>query len=193
MTKRTERIADELRRALRGPKLVWFTTRFERMREHGYIRSVGDGLFLLEVVDGTMRFDGFVVYRVQDVREFAVDEPARARFVEAALAAFGESRSVRPAVRLRDLRSVLSSLARLDVLVAFHRQRVDPDTCSIGKILSVGEHHVEVLEIDPDAQWEEETSRFRLNQLTRLDFGGGYERALELVGGPPPASSPPAR
>ena len=44
---------------------------------------------------------------------------------------------------------------------------------------------VRFLEIDPDAMWAQKPTTIRLSDITRVDFGGGYEEALRLVGGEP--------
>jgi len=66
-----------------------------------------------------------------------------------------------------------------------HREQVSPDTCIIGRTTSDNNVHFEFLEIDPDGKWESEPSYYRLNQITRVDLPGPYEKALLLVGGEP--------
>jgi hypothetical protein len=66
-----------------------------------------------------------------------------------------------------------------------HRERVTPDTCIIGKTTSDNGIDFEFLEIDPDAQWNSEPTYYRINQVTKVDLPGPYERALMLVGGEP--------
>jgi hypothetical protein len=45
-------------------------------------------------------------------------------------------------------------------------------------------------EITPAATWLDEPSRFFCSEITRIDFGGPYEEALQLVGGNPPSAMP---
>ena len=56
----------------------------------------------------------------------------------------------------------------------------------IGSIRGVDETNVRLITIDPDADWDDEIATIPLADVTRLDFGGGYEEALLLVGGPCP-------
>jgi len=69
--------------------------------------------------------------------------------------------------------------------VTVHREAIDPDVCWIGRILGVERGRVSVLEITPDATWEEKPESFGLSEITRVSFGGDYETALHLVGGDP--------
>lgn len=42
-----------------------------------------------------------------------------------------------------------------------------------------------MLEINPDASWDEAPTQYKLKEITEIEFGGGYEEALFLVGGNP--------
>jgi hypothetical protein len=39
-----------------------------------------------------------------------------------------------------------------------------------------------LLEIGPDAEWDDQTTTYQTRERTRFDFGGAYEEALKLVG-----------
>ena len=56
----------------------------------------------------------------------------------------------------------------------------------MGRIVSVTAGRSSLLEIEPGAIWEQVPTQCSLKQITRVDFGGGYEDALHLVGGEPP-------
>jgi hypothetical protein len=42
-----------------------------------------------------------------------------------------------------------------------------------------------LLEIGPDAKWEDSPEEYRVGEITRVNFGGDYENALHLAGGDP--------
>jgi hypothetical protein len=69
--------------------------------------------------------------------------------------------------------------------VTIQREQVDPDICWIGRMLSVERGRVSLLEITPDAIWEERPESYRLGGITRVSFGADYEAALHLIGGDP--------
>jgi hypothetical protein len=71
-------------------------------------------------------------------------------------------------------------------VVTIHRENVDPDICQIGRVVAVDKDKVRLLEINPDASWDSRPLVYRTREITRIDFGGSYEDALMLVGGPPP-------
>ena len=78
---------------------------------------------------------------------------------------------------------ILRSANRAFPLVTFHRDRVDPDCCWIGRVLDISQGYVSLIELAPNAIWDAEPGYYRLTSITRVDFGGGYEEALYLVGG----------
>ena len=73
--------------------------------------------------------------------------------------------------------------------MTIHREQVDPDVCSIGRVQGVNWGRVSLLEIGPDAIWEDKPDEFRIKEITRVNFGGDYENALYLVGGEPTVAS----
>ena len=44
--------------------------------------------------------------------------------------------------------------------------------------MEVSKGHVSLLEIGPDADWDDRLETYNLREVTRIDFGGDYEQAL---------------
>ena len=169
---------------MRGHRLVKFTRRFEPGHVMGYVAGVGKGIALLAYVDQTIRFDGFQVFRSRDLRRL---RPApTAGFVETALRLRGDQRPALPRLHLDGFGEVIRSAGRHFPLVTIHREGVDSGVCHIGKVVDVDARRVTLLEIQPDATWDTDPESYLLGEITRVDFGGGYEDALFAVGGAPP-------
>jgi hypothetical protein len=174
----------QLAKAMRTRSLVRFEQRFEDLPVRGYVLDVGPKFFLLAVVSDRIWFDGFECFRVEDVRGLRPDP--HAVFAESALKKRGERVPKKPQVRVECIEELLLSASREFPLVTVQREQVDPDVCWIGRILSVERGRVSLLEITPDATWEEKPESYRLREITRVSFGADYETALHLVGGAPP-------
>jgi len=168
---------------MRTRSFVRFEQRFERLPVRGYVLDVGPKFFLLAVVSDRIWFDGFECFRVGDVRDLRPD-PQR-MFAESALQKRGERVPKKPHVSVASIEELLLSASREFPLVTVQRERVDPDVCWIGRILSVERGRVSLLQITPDATWEEKPQSYRLSEITRVSFGADYETALHLVGGDP--------
>jgi hypothetical protein len=150
----------------------------------GFVLAIGPQFFLLALVADGVRFNGFQCFRIADVRELQV--PAKyATFVQAALRKRGERIPRKPRLTIGSLEQLLWSANRAFPLVTIHRERVDPDVCHIGRVTALEKGRVSLLEIGPDALWDKQLSQYRLSEITRVDFGGDYEEALQLVGGAP--------
>jgi hypothetical protein len=174
----------ELADAMRDRQRVRFRRRFESSYVYGWVLHVGPRFFLLAYVGDGVRLDGFACFRASDVKDFG---PAPyAAFVEAALKKRVERRPKKPRVSLANIGELLLSAGRAFPLVAIHREQLDPDVCFVGRVLDVSGGRLSMLEIGPDAVWEDTPEEYRLSEITRGDFGGDYENALDLVGGAPP-------
>lgn len=173
----------QLRRALDQRQLIRFSRRFDASGTHGYVRGFGAKFLLLALVADGQWFNGFECVRIKDVRNLRPD-PYRA-FAEAALRKRGERLPRKPRIAMGSIEEILLSANRAFPLVTIHQERVHPDICWIGRVLCFDRGQVAMLEITPGAKWESKPRWYRLSTITRVDFGGGYEEALHLVGGSP--------
>jgi hypothetical protein len=164
--------------------LVRFYRPYEEGAVDGYVLSVGPQFFLVAVVGDEIRFNGYQCFRVGDVRRMQAPSP-RSDFYENALKLRRERIPKMPRVSLASLPDLLQSASRKFPLVTIYREKVDPNVCQIGRVTKVAAGNLQMLGIDPDAKWYSSSDDYRLTEITRVDFGGGYEEALSLVGGPP--------
>jgi hypothetical protein len=146
----------------------------------GYVLDVGPTFFLMAVVNGDVRYDGFSALRADDVGDLRVPDP-QMKFVETAFRLRGETKPKKPSVRVTSLQHLLLSASRAFPLVVIHRELADPDACQIGEVVRVTRQKLILKEITPDAEWEDKLGEYRTSEITRVDFGGFYEEALHLV------------
>jgi len=175
----------QLLEMMRGRRFVRFSRRFEESPIRGYVQHVGPKFFLLALVSDRIWFDGFECFRIGDVHDLGLDPYAA--FAEAALKKRGERVPRKPRVNLTSIEDLLLTASRSFPLVTIHREQVDPDVCWIGRVTGIDRGLVSLLEIKPDATWNERPSEYRLSEITHVNFGGDYEEALHLVVGDPAA------
>jgi hypothetical protein len=171
--------------AMQSKTVVSFVSRYERGRIEGYVLDVGPKFFLMAIVDERIRFNGFQCMRFSDVTRLEVPA-SNSDFIVAALIKRGESIESKPHIDLSSAASILKSASRIVPLVTIHTQKSHPDRCWIGSPLGATGTHEALLEIGPDAVWEIVPTMKAFKPITRIDFLGGYEEALYLVGGEPP-------
>jgi hypothetical protein len=173
----------QLAESLREKQLVRFSRRFEDFRVRGYVLDIGPKFFLLALVSDRFWFDGFECFRIRDVSKLMPDP--NAAFCEAALKKRGERIPKRPKVSVASIEELLLSANRAFPLLTIHRELKDPDICQIGRVERIDRGCLSLLEIDPNARWHQRPTEYRVNEITRVNFGGDYEDALHLVDGLP--------
>jgi hypothetical protein len=170
--------------ALSNATVVKFWNPYDQGSTQGYVLDIGPQFILLGLIDDNIKFNGFQCLLISDVKRLKVPDPYE-DFVVAALRKRGQRIDSKPDIDLSSLPALLKSANILSSLVTIHRERIKPDTCVIGKVIDIAENCLLFHEIGPDAIWEEKPSKIRLSDITRVEFGGGYEEALHLVGGNP--------
>ncbi|MDK1021666.1 MAG: hypothetical protein QGD90_08545 [Candidatus Hydrogenedentes bacterium] len=149
--------------------------------DRGYVVDANSRYVLLHIVDDRIELDGYVVLRTEDITE-VLCQFDNYRFIEKALAI----RRMEPArPTLVDLTSMKAALRSIDEhfpLLVVHREEINGDECWIGSLDSVSDKTFTLRAMDPDAKWSG-SKRFRFNEVTRIEFDGGYETALAQVAG----------
>lgn len=160
-------------------------------RVDGFVTGVGAAWVALAKLDDRVRPDGWSLLRLSDIKSVSID-PDPSCFEIRAL----QARSLWPPtptdVALDDVVGLVSSAARADPVITVFVEDDRPHICWIGSVMSVGEQTLRLLEIDTQGEWRRKSRAIDLEDITRIEFGGGYEEALRLVSGPPPTAEPPA-
>lgn len=175
------------------PKYIGKLVEFERRKIdahklRGFVLVVSDNLTLFSVLTDNFVIDGFSVIRNVDVTRFAIFD-RDTHFVNRALRLKGRKPRAHPRVDINNWNAALVTAQRRFPLLTIHPEARDPDICYIGRIAKLTEKTVTLHEISPVAAWNGQR-RHRLGDITRLEFGGGYEdvlwRVAEDNGGVPP-------
>jgi hypothetical protein len=168
--------------ARRKKLLVRFASALDRGTVNGYVLDIGPKFFLIALVSDGLRPNGYQCYRLADIRQLRVPDKF-ARFHEAVLKKRGIRFPKKPWVDVNSIEKLLQTANRAFPLITIHREKVDAGACWIGRVVDLGRGRVTLLEIGPDASWDDELETYRLSEITRVDFGGDYENALQLIGG----------
>jgi hypothetical protein len=176
------REAEETRRLVRVARMIRGADRLD-----GFVVAIGPKWIVLHTLDHGMFLNGYSAIRLGDIKRVKVE--ADDSFPAKALRVRAEERLVPEGVDLGSTQSVISTAAGLFGLVTLNYEKDDPTVCFIGAVKKVSDKSVRLFEITPDAAWHEDTTKWPLNNITRIDFGGRYEDALLAVGGEPPAGT----
>lgn len=145
----------------------------------GFVVDANEEMVLLQLVDDSVRLNGYQVLFLEDISDFAHPAPFN-DFQKKVLALRGE-KVVDPEVELDDLAVLLIDISEEFGLVTIHREEIEPDSCEIGRVVRADAVTYELEEIGSDARWFDDTFEYDLYDITRIEFGGAYEDALLLA------------
>lgn len=184
MQSNTGKVRTKLLRLKKAGTFVRLSRTVEEGYFRGYALDVGNELFMMAVVSQDLiAWNGYSILRFSEIE--TVERDPYAQFAELALKKLRFGKPKKPSVVAESMQKALSQAAKSFPLVTIHHENDDPDVCWVGAVREVSDTEVLLLEIDPDAKWNRRPRRHKLATITRVDFGGGYERALYLVGGRP--------
>lgn len=159
--------------------------RAERVK--GYVAGIGKKWILLAYLNfEEVKVDRYVAVRLADIDRV---KPAKNyRFLQRAMQLRGQWPPTAPSepVDLHDSRGLMASVARQSPLVKIQDENDAPNACYIGTVEQLTDRTVTLFEVSPDAEWHRH-GRWKLADLTWVEFGGPYEAALYAVAGAPPS------
>lgn len=190
MAKRRETLRKKLRRAQKcrnGIRIVRGIKRADRLDAH--VVGIGRRWVLLAMSDEGSP-DGYVVVQLTDIKHIYWD-PAE-RFIRESLKAQDAWPPSPPRQRLdldHRVKSLVQSVIACSALVTVHPELERTDVCYIGRPARWGKRTLHLHEVDLEGLWEDETTKHRIDAITRVDFDRRYEKNLATVAGPQRSAS----
>ena len=139
---------------------------------------------LIHVVSEDVTLNGYSIIQTDDIKSFRIMDADQEEFHRRALNLRGMEPRLPSGLSLEALESmeaVLDLIGGVSPLASIFIEKFDPEVCFIGQVTAVSDGEVALLEIDPAAEWDEEPEIYKINDITRIDFGGLYEDALWSV------------
>jgi hypothetical protein len=145
----------------------------------GFVLEFSERLTLISPLDDErFELNGYTVIRNCDVRRWRQSEEDS--FCVRALKLKGIQPTRKRGLSLASWPELLKTANELFPLITISRERIDRNVCQIGRLVSENRVSFELKEIDTNGSWED-CQRYKFSDLTRVDFGGGYEDALARV------------
>jgi hypothetical protein len=145
----------------------------------GFVLDYSDELTLLSVLNDDFYLNGFTVIRNSDITQYRTYDD-KDFFLNRALRLKSIKARRKPRVDLTNWKTLLISAQKLFPLITIRREAISNKVCYIGKLISVTDKTFTLYDIDPSAEWDRPYRR-KFSDLTKVDFGGGYEDALWRV------------
>lgn len=175
----------DYKRIIRSQYLVRFSRKpIDESALYGFVLACSETLTLIHILEtSTYTLNGYSVIRNEDVSLYAVYDRPDYYFDSRVLKLKGIKPEPKPNISLASLSDLLTSIDKLYPLITIHREGINNDVCFIGRLASITPKTFTLYEIDSCAEWDG-LHRYRFTDITRVDFGGGYEEALALVATP---------
>jgi len=146
-------------------------------RTIGFVVGFSDRLILFHEVNmDSFRLNGYCAIQIEDVKAYRAFDKHH----------YWQSRAARrfkiapvcpPGISLVSIPELITSIAQRYPLVTCHPEKTKPDVCYIGSLISATAATFTINDLDCNAEWTG-PRRLRFRDITRVDFGGGYEEAL---------------
>jgi hypothetical protein len=147
----------------------------------GFVLDGNDKLTLVNNFDfETIGATGFTVFENKSVKGYELyDDP---NCFDAVLLKIKKVKpKEKPAVSIDSMGDLIRTANEIFPLIVIHREKIYSDECWIGKITEIKKKSFLFRSIDPNAEWDEELTKVSFKDVTRIEFGNGYENSLNLV------------
>ena len=142
----------------------------------GFLLERTKELLLLNLIStDVVCLNGYVVVRWRDVRKLKVQREDALMSRALRLKKIAASEPSR--ISIAGWPELLESLTREFPLFTIHQEWLDSDVCFVGRLATMSASTFGLKEIDPDSRWRG-SRPYKFKDLTKVDFGGGYENAL---------------
>src|SRR5262245_23249780 len=135
------------------------------------------GLLLVHRLDwDTFRLNGYSVLTMESISHYRIFDRA-ANWQHRAARRLQLAPKCPMGVSLQELPVSLVSIAKRYPLLTIYVEKQNPEVCYVGSLFILMGRTFTIQELDCNAEWCG-LRRFRYADVTRIDFGGGYEAAL---------------
>jgi hypothetical protein len=183
---RSQDVRALLRSAQEAGDEVYVRRRFSAENDNGFVVAVEKERAMINSLGDDVRLDGFTVFRLDDVRSVR-----RARREESVAARVldldGEWPPTVPSVDLSDPWTLITSAAEEAGIVGFYVEGKTDATYIGVPLRRTKRNRFQFLKVTPSAKWDPDLDSWRLQDVTKVDFGLPYHKALLRLAGDPPA------
>jgi hypothetical protein len=175
----------DYKRIIRSKYLVKFSRKpLDDSSLYGFVLDCSDTLTLLHILEThTYTLNGYSVIRNEDVSLYAVYDRPDYYFDSRVLRLKGIKPEAQPEISVANFPDLLASIDKHYALTTIHRELINDEICSIGRLAGMTSKTFTLYELDTCAEWFG-SRRYRFADVTKVDFGGGYEAALAIVARP---------
>jgi hypothetical protein len=145
----------------------------------GFVADISDELVLIAAVADDIRTDGYRIINRDDITLLRWST-GKMKAWERVIGFPDADVAAAPGLDLSDWRAAIASLEPTVSLLTFHRERMDHQTCYIARNFELTYDLIVGVQVTTEGE-ENGSFAIRVEDITRLDFGAGYERRLNQI------------
>ncbi len=152
---------------------------------HGVVAALGRRWVIVHVLHD-LELDGLAAVRRRDLMEVGADRSSD-NIIRRVLDARSQFPASVSGATLDDTAATLAFLGRSGATtVTVHPEARRPGTCHLGRVTRIDRERkrFDLLEMSPDASWDDEPTRWRFKDVTQISIGSNYSNGLDLVAEP---------
>jgi hypothetical protein len=134
---------------------------------------------VLALLNDAVFYDGYVAVRRSDINEIV--DASEEGFESRALKVLARNPESLGDLSARSASGLVNAMAKRYRLITVHREFRNPNSCVIGEIASVSRTEIQLHSITRKARFQRGTWTIPFSDITRIEWGGMYEQAIEAV------------
>ena len=145
----------------------------------GTILDSTSDFVLIQRLDDSVFYDGYALFRKKDISE--IRDVSGEGFQTRALDLMDSFPVYPDGLDVSSLEALVRTFARIFPLVTVHVEQRNPNVCFIGRIVELNNNDLILRLINENARFKKKLKKFELSKITRFEWGGLYEKALDIA------------
>lgn len=151
---------------------------FDKFKEFGFVLDFNDDFTLIQLFDHDwFAVDGYCIFRNESVKSFRVYDKEEYFLYEVVKVKKIKPKPV-PQISLESWETILQTVNDNFNLVHIESEMIYKNQCNIGRLEKFGKKDFSIVEIRTDAFWDDEPTRYKFKNLTKVCFDSAYANAL---------------
>lgn len=151
---------------------------FDNSKEFGFVLDCNDDFTLIQILDKDLyQLDGYCIFQNKSVKKFRVYDKDEYFLNEVVKLKKLEPKPVSQ-VSIESWKAILQTVNDNFNLVGIESELIYKNQLNIGRIKKVNNKKFSLIEINPKAEWDDFSTKYEFQHLTKVCFDSSYNKTL---------------
>jgi hypothetical protein len=151
---------------------------FDKSKEFGFILDWNDQFTLIQIFDHDwFEIDGYCIFQNESIKNFRVYDKEEYFLNEVTKVKKIKPKPV-PEILIESWESILQTVNDNFNLVSVESELIYKNQCNIGRLGKFSKKSFGLIEIHPDASWDDSETKYKFKDLTKVCFNRAYDKTL---------------